>query len=346
MRLYEPPNPGDASDDQILRLTEKVEVHRKAMLEHSYKLESLPNRVGRSMRSGGGEDQLRLDGQEVAHVGEMAWHGGSAIAWALMTLHAYATNRLWGLNKNSDRSDRRGHKLTQIYKSMLDEVKAEDDIRSKCIENLLDHAYHRSFHQGLVDIEVGGMIYVVLPDSRCRPFSQRTKDTMVDGAEFRRQQIRQPDWNMELLGHPQSFEDLLTKADQSCYSENMHMAHYAIRQFEYGKPFTQIGSIFFDRLIKEIINTASDQSIWHLEFRHRWLNRSLYIRKRNIGIHLEQLANNSDEAQKTIQYKSLEEYMKDGLDRKDPGPCDPNLHNFLHSKIKLRDRDGKPSKDS
>ncbi len=134
-----------------------------------------------------------------------------------------------------------------------------------------------------------------------------------------------------------SFEEFLKKADAVYYESDssgnrrhMRWANYSARDHEYGRPYVVVGTEFFARFVKGIIEFSQNQTTWHQEFARRWHERRQYNIRKLMEAHMQQNYKGKIEFPEMI---SIDEAQKLFCD---PLPIKGTKYDVLHKRYNLQ----------
>ena len=288
MRFTATPH-GCAGADQVNALEESIQSQIEEMFTQVAKRRSVEYGVGRTAMTGSGADIQRLEAQKRECDGSTVFHAGRAMELALHLLYARGTDRILGRDYPSAadpkqiRKDRQGHGLAKLYRRIVGEFDGRN------MKDALEHVYQKALHRGLVDIRVDGERVGTFCRPEDLPFRETATSRISDGTEMTLDHggidgLISPQRGSELSEmREDTFENFLTKADQSYYErdmakrrDDMRWAHYGARDHEPGRPYVVIGSEFFARLVKGIVHLSHQRWTWNQEFAQRWYQHRQY----------------------------------------------------------------------
>ena len=289
---FEPTPKGCAGADQVAALEESIDGQLEAMFMQSAKRRILQYGVGRTTMTGrGGADAQRLDAQRRECDASMMFHAGRALELALHVLYARGMDRILGrdypeADPKTIEKDRKNHGLRRLYGRIVEEF--ED----RHMKDALEHVYHDCLHRGVIDVMVDGERVGQFQRGEDRPFTETKISRISDGTEMTLDHVEVEGllaWGAvttEFSEMPEdTFENFLTKADQSSYKrdttgkqgrDGMRGAHYSARDHEPGRPYVVIGSEFFARLVRGIVELSHQPWTWNSEFARRCHERLQY----------------------------------------------------------------------
>ena len=351
-----PTPPGKAGWDQLHAMTESVQSELEQMFSQRAKLDSLTCSVGRTAdRGGSADDKIMLDAQMRECQAQAAFHAGRALELAMHIVYACGTDRIMGreypsadtgqLGKQMDK-DRKSHNLA----GLLDKI--AEAMPDRKMRDALEEVYQEALHRGVVDLYLDGKRIWSFFQEDDAPFSERSTNRILDGAEMTLDHTNGSLPFGDLTGKPSEFKkmpfstygEFLRKADSFYYESdvtgkrmNMRYSHYSARDHEYGRPFVVVGTKFFARLVAGIVGLSRQPWTWDPAFRARALER----RQRNLGKTVETILNQSFKEEIELpEMKTLDE-MEDFF-RVDGGGRDfrkPGTYKLLHKKWKLETKD-------
>ena len=136
------------------------------------------------------------------------------------------------------------------------------------MKDALEHVYQKALHRGLVDIRVDGERVGMFCRPEDLPFRETATSRISDGTEMTLDHVGVEGLFIAQRGsefsemREDTFENFLTKADQSYYErdmpnakrrDDMRWSHYSARDHEPGRPYVVIGPEFFARLVRGIV---------------------------------------------------------------------------------------------
>ena len=289
---------GEAGCDQVDAMIESVHSEIEQMFHQFAKLRTLEFGVGRTTAQLSAADtKIQLDAQKRECEAQIVFHAGRALELALHVVYARGANRIWrrefpGVTKEQMKNDPKGHNLKYAYDRIVCELSDRN------IKDAFEDVYQKALHVGVVDMylheERVGSISLV----ENMPFEEVTRGRMMEGAEMTLDHsgprglmkaiLAAPNVKSEFTRMPHdTFESFLMKADAVYYKadsdgkrKNMRWPLYSARDHEYGRPYVVVGTGFFARLVKGIVELSDNQSTWHEDFAIRWHRRRQYnIRK-------------------------------------------------------------------
>lgn len=318
---------GRAGADQVDAMIESVHAELEQMFHHEAKRRTLDHGVGRTVdTTSHAHRRVRFDAQKRECEAQATFHGGRAVELALHVLYARCADRILGrefpgVERAVIREDRRSHDLKHLYDRMLSEF------ADRNMKDALEDVYQQALHKGIVDIYLDNQLMYSFFWSPNTPFMETAKGGRMDGAEMT---VDHSDGLGSLFGLSmeenstfasmpyKTFPEFLEKADASYYErdidaqrQNMRMANYTARDHEYGRPYVTIGSEFFGRLVKGLVQLADEQWAWHPDFRERWHTRSNYIKANTIRWLLVQ---NYNDSVALPEIRSVEEAVDEALE--------------------------------
>ena len=279
---------GEAGSDQIDAMIESINGQLETMLVWVAKGDLLEYGVGRAPVASGPDDRIRLKSQRRECDANIMFHAGRALEISLNVLYARVANRIPGREypgmSESEiekvKKDRSSHRLSDIYKRIRKELKK----RGEKIEDVAEDVYQTALHKGVVDVISDGKRIQSYMQPDDIPFREKSIGGWVRGAEVTLDHLKD-NWSSLILrpeglaySIPRTFNEFMREADGSHYGQNMIWARYASRDSEMGRPYMIIGTRFFCRLIKGMVELSSGQWTWHPDLVKRWNN----LRRRNV----------------------------------------------------------------
>ncbi len=355
METFQTP-PGKAGWDQLHAMTESVQSELEQMFSQRAKLNSLTCGVGRvANRSDSPEDKIMLDAQVRECQAQAAFHAGRALELAMHIVYACGMDRIMGREYPSANASQMGKQMAKDRKShslagLLDKI--AEAMPDRNMRDAFEEVYQEALHKGVVDLYLDGKLLWSFFQGDNAPFSERSMNSILDGAEMTLDHTQGSLPFGDLTDKPSEFEkmpfgtfsELLRKADSFYYESdvsgkrmNMRLSQYSARDHEYGRPFVVVGTKFFARLVAGIVGLSRQPWTWDPAFRARWHER----RQRNVGktvaIHLNQ---SFKEEIDLPEMKSLDE-MADvyGIGRSGQNFRKPGTYKLLHKKLKLESKD-------
>ena len=246
------------------------------------------------------------------------------------------------LIKKDLREDRQTHSLASLY----ERIKTEFADRDMC--SAFEEVYQEALHQGITDVYLDGDLrnsYLLDDD---RPFIQLNIRSAIDGAEMTLDHAGAggslSSGTNEISGFEKlpysNFSEFLEKADAAYYKGDsqgkrkvMRWAHYSARDHEYGRPYVMVGTKFFARLVKGVVELSRQQWIWHPEFRQRWHERSQYTIEKLVHDHLMQRFQSIPELPEMKSIKEMEAFFQRNHDGKHFSQ--PQAYKNQHKKLRL-----------
>lgn len=351
MKIFQTPR-GKAGCDQIDSMVESVHSEIEQMFHQLAKRRALEYGVGKTTaRLSGADSRIALDAQKRECDAQMVSHAGRALELALHVIYARGVDRIMGRDypgvpeyeldkhRRNLEKDRKTHNLRKLYGRILREL-GNDEIKSG-----LEDVYQRALHTGITSFYVDGKLVgsVFLPGNV--PFKEVVRRSLMDGAEMTLDHSSVGDMMGAMLGlgggHSEfsrmpddTFELFLTKADAVYYGSdtdgtrrNMHWAKYSARDHEYGRPYVVIGTEFFARLVRGVVEFSEEnQATWHEDFVTRWHERRQHNIKKIMEAHARELY---DETIELPEMVSIDRTMN--LFRL-PLPQKPATYDSLHAR--------------
>ena len=244
------------------------------------------------------------------------------------------------------RKDRESHNLAGLL-SKIAEAMSDRNMR-----DAFEEVYQIALHKGIVDLNLDGKHIgsIFLEDDA--PFSERSMNRILDGAEMT---LDHTDGSLpfgDLSGEPSEFRkmpigtfgEFLRKADSFYYESdvsgkrmNMRYSHYSARDHEYGRLFVVVGTKFFARLVAGIVGLSRQRWTWAPTFLARWHERRQRNLRKTMEIHLNQ---RFKEEIDLPEMKSLDE-MEDfyGIGKDGQSFRKPKTYKLLHKKWELKSKD-------
>ena len=347
MEMFETPV-GKAGSDQVDAMVESVHSEMEQMFDQAAKSKTLKYGVGRTtMESDGTENKMQLDAQKRECSAQVTFHAGRALELALHVVYARGADRILGreypgISTNQLKKDRKSHDLKHLYDRILHELKGRD------MKDAFESVYQESLHTGVVDFYLDKkLIYsFFFPDNT--PFQEVISARMMDGAEKTLDHSGPKDLMRAILGGSRgeseftrmpydTFESFLMKADAIYYKadsdgkrKNMRWPLYSARDHEYGRPYVVVGTEFFARLVKGIIELSDNQSTWHEDFARRWHERRQHNIKKIMDAHARQ---NYKETMEFPEMIPIEQAMQRF---RSPLPQKSVTYDSLHKRYHLR----------
>ena len=355
METFQTP-PGKAGWDQLHAMTESVQSELEQMFSQRAKLDSLTCGVGRvADRSGSSEDKIMLDAQVRECQAQAAFHAGRALELAMHIVYARGMDRILGREYPSANTGQMGKQMAKDRKShslagLLDKI--AEAMSDRNMRDAFEEVYQEALHKGVVDLYLDGKHIWSFFREDDAPFSERSMNRILDGAEMTLDHTRGSLPFGDLTGKPSEFEkmpfgtfgEFLRKADSSYYESdvsgermNMRSSQYSARDHEYGRPFVVVGTKFFARLVAGIVGLSRQPWTWDPAFRARWHER----RQRNVGKTVAMHLNQSFKEEIELpEMKTLDE-MDDvhGIGRSGQNFRKPATYKLLHKKLKLESKD-------
>lgn len=305
MKLFQTP-PGKAGCDQIDAMVESIHSEIEQMFFQFARRSTFEHGVGRTTKALSGADSgIALDAQKRECDAQIVFHAGRALELALHVVYARGADRIMGRDypgipedqrqrhKRILEEDKKTHNLTSLYERILGELGNDE------IKNALENVFQRALHSGITDYYVGGKLIGsrFLPGNA--PFEEHVRRRLMDGAEMTLDHSGVGHMLGAMLGaagDQSSFDRMpdntfglfLRKADAVYYEadsdgkrRNMRWAQYSARDHEYGRPYVVVGTEFFARLVRGVVEFSNDnQATWHEDFAMRWHERRQHIIKK------------------------------------------------------------------
>ena len=248
----------------------------------------------------------------------------------------------------------------------------EKDSQNENVMHALEDAYQRALHAGIIDFVYNDEPCFYFLTVENRPFREVKVEKWVDGAEFTIDHDEQtvsgiwvgnefvefnsPKSKSDFSGMSETtFKKFLSKADKVYNDEfptdeqmdehpdtppdatqsrrSMRWAHYSARDHQYFRTYTTIGTLFFARLIGQIICLSHQKWIWHKNFARRFYERQQYLERKRIEMYADQ---NFDEELKLPKVVPIDAVMKrfeiqfpDGVQQQTKN------YNFLHKTVRV-----------
>ena len=353
MRFSETPR-GHAGADQVNALEESIQAQLEKMFTRVAKRRSLEYGVGRTTITGGGADIQRLEAQKRECDGSAVFHAGRAMELALHVLYARGMDRILGrdypgADPKQIQKDRKGHGLGKVYRRIVGEFEGRN------MKDALEHVYQKALHRGLVDIRVDGERVGMFCRPEDLPFRETATSRISDGTEMTLDHVGVEGLFIAQRGsefsemREDTFENFLTKADQSYYErdmpnakrrDDMRWSHYSARDHEPGRPYVVIGPELFARLVRGIVQLSHQPWTWNRGFAQRWHQHRQY---------------NAMERMKALAQQTLSEPVEfpelmpiDEAMRVFGGVGEPARHgpkggyDYLHSALEFESKGGAP----
>ena len=297
-----PTPPGEAGSDQLDAMEESIQAAIEQMFWQVAKRDSLTFGVGRTTEksSGSPDRDMRLDAQKRECDGLIVFHAGKALETSLQVTYAKVNNRIPGreypgVSKDQIQQDRRTHRLEALYDDILNSLDANPGLRKE-VEDEFESVYQTAFHKGVQDLIVNGELvdrFFLVEDA---PFRETKSGGLRHGAAVTmdhsnvRQILMPADGESDFSRLPcGNFREFLHKADVAYYGHrNMRWSHYSARDHERGRPYVVVGTRFFARLVRGLVEMADEQWIWDEEFARRWHERRRTIVGDQVRIHIKQ----------------------------------------------------------
>ena len=231
------------------------------------------------------QDAIRLDAQKHECEALIAFHAGKALETSLQIVYAVINDRIPGrespgVTSNQLREDRKTHKLTSLYDTILRSV--EDDQLREGIEGEFESLFQTVHHERAVDVVVDGERLAWFLSSEDIPFAERIASGFRHGVEIT---LDHSDFGQAVFPQEQetafsklpcrNFREFLHKADQAHYDRrDLRWSQYSARDHERGRPYVVVGSRFFARLVQRLVGMAQGSHwIWHKGILERWCER-------------------------------------------------------------------------
>lgn len=259
-----------ADENTRFAIEESVNSHIERMFTQAAKNNALTHSVGYASDVGASRsDRQRYRALRAECDAAVNFHAGRALDLALQLVFAVVADRIFGRASKENpkgRPDRQNHKLRCLYRRILEEASGPDGAGKEILVQVLEHAYQKALHKGVVDIVEGDSkiigSYVTAENQPFRIVSWARLSVRPEPPAF---------FNEMTL---KTFEDFLEKADRSYFGEahlkedrsgglNMRSNDYHARDNIALKPFARAGTEFFGRLCWEIVDMAHQSKIWH-----------------------------------------------------------------------------------
>ena len=282
---------GCAGAGQVVALEESIQSQLEEMFAQVTKRRVLEHAVGRTTMAGTGAEFQRLEAQKRECDASTVFHAGRAMELALHVLYARGMDRILGrdypgANPTQIQKDRKSHSLGTVYRRIINEFEGRN------MKDALEHVYQEALHSGLVDIRVDGAHVGIFCTGEDLPFRETVMRRVSDGTEMTLDHVggavglfnAQTATKFSEM-REDTFENFLTKADQSYYErympnskrrDDMRWSAYSARDHEPGRPYVVIGPEFFARLVRGIVHLSHQRWTWNRGFAKRWLQHRRY----------------------------------------------------------------------
>ncbi len=349
MQMFVTPK-GRAGWDQIYGMTENVHAGLEQMFWQAAKLDVLSFGVGRTVNhKDTGDPKVEFDSQTRECQAQITFHAGRALELAMHIVYACGADRILGreypgVDEKDLRKDRKTHSLASLY----ERIKTALGDRDMC--SAFEEVYQEALHQGITDVYLDDDLRNSYLLDNDRPFIQLNKRSVIDGAEMTLDHVDgDPLFSdtgeiseFEMLPYS-NFNEFLKKADAVYYKvysqgprKDMRWAHYSARDHEYGRPYVMVGTKFFARLVKGVVELSRQQWVWHPEFRRRWHERSQYTIEKLVHDHLMQRFQSVPELPEMKSVKEMEAFCQGTRDGKQFRQ--PQAYQNLHKKLQLHSK--------
>lgn len=293
---------GEAGADQLDAMEESIQAAIEQMFWQIAKRDSLSFGVGRAAaKSSDSPDRdMRLDAQKRECDGLIVFHAGKALETALQVIYAKVNNRIPGreypgVSPALMREDRQTHSLEALHDNILQSVKALPDMPEQ-LEQEFESVFQTVYHQGVQDVLVDGELLHRFFHVEDAPFRETRIGGIRRGAEVTmdhssiHQLLVPAEGESDFARLPcGNFREFLAKADAAYYGRrNMRWAHYSARDHERGRPYVVVGTRFFARLVRGLVEMANEQWMWHRDFASRWHERRQLVIRDVVRDHLQQ----------------------------------------------------------
>ena len=354
MKMFQTPL-GKAGCDQVDAMIESVHSEIEQMFTQFAKRRTLEYGVGRTTaRLSVADSEIQLDAQKRESEAQLVFHAGRALELALHVVYARGADRILGREYpgvsddqiKKDR-DRKSHNLEPLYGRILQELSDPN------MKDAFEDVYQRALHDGVIDMYLDEKLIESMSLVENLPFREVTRRRMMDGAEMTLDHSGPKELMRAIIGgsHGESefirmphdmFESFLTKADAVYYKadssgkdsagkrKNMRWAHYSARDHEYGRPYVVVGTEFFARLVKGIIELSDNQSTWNEDFAKRWHERRQHNIKKIMDAHARQNYRETMEFPEMIPIEQAMERFRS------PIPQKLATYDSLHKRCHLR----------
>ena len=349
MQMFQTPE-GKAGSDQVDSMIESVHAEIEQMFDQSAKGKTLEFGVGRTTAYSTAPDvKIQLDAQKRECEAQIVFHAGRALELALQIIYARGTDRILGreypgIDRKQMQKDTKKHELTWLYNKILRELS------SRNMKDGFEDVYQHALHSGVVDLYLGETLLDSFYWPENEPFREGVQARITDGAEMTLDHSSITDVMRALLsrgiGESQfdhmpydTFEEFLKKADAVYYESdsnekrrNMRWANYSARDHESGRPYVVVGTEFFARLVKGIIELSHNQSTWHQDFTQRWHERRRHDIRKLMETHARQNFKEKIEFPEMVSIDEAQKLFSDPLSVKS------TKYETLHKRYTLQEK--------
>lgn len=293
---------GEAGSDQLDAMEESIQAAIEQMFWQVAKRDSLSFGVGRTTEQSAlsPDRDMRLEAQKRECDGLIVFHAGKALETSLQVIYAKVNNRIRGrdypgVSTKQMHQDRTTHSLKALYDDILNSTDKNPSLRKE-LEDEFESVYQTAFHKGINDLIVSGELvhqFFLVEDT---PFREAKMGGLRHGAAITmdnssvRQILMPAEGESEFSRLPcHNFREFLTKADVAYYGRrNMRWAHYSARDHERGRPYVVVGTRFFARLVRGLVEMVNEQWMWDEQFARRWHERRRAIIGTRVDAHIRQ----------------------------------------------------------
>lgn len=331
-------------------MIESVHAEMEQMFNQLAKRKTLEHGVGRTTArlTNAPEMEIQLDAQKRECEAQIVFHAGRALELAMQIIYACGTDRILGreypgVTSNQMRKDTKKHNLKWLYEKILCELTGRE------MREAFEDVYQRALHSGVVDLYLENQLLGSFSLPENEPFREVVAKRIMDGAEMTLDHSSVSDLVRAIFSRDKgesefnrmpddSFEEFLVKADSVYYKadssgkrRNMRWANYSARDHEYSRGYVVVGTEFFARLVKGIIELSRNQSTWHKDFARRWHERRQDNIRKIMEAHAKQNFEEKLELPEMISIEQSMDIVSQGLPEKQES------YDSLHDRLEFEE---------